>query len=79
MLAQAGHRKTRLANVPAGSGESPVIIVKTSEVAMLVYSPLLNAATASAEAVKTAISKSIQPKKRPKNMTHLYCSSHTGE
>ena len=48
------------------------MIVKMSDVAILVYSPVLRAATASAEAVKTAINKSIQPKRRPRNISHLF-------
>ena len=44
------------------------MIVTTSEVAILLYSPELNAATASAEKVKNAASNKNHPKKRPKIM-----------
>ena len=71
MLIHAGHNKIWLANVLVGGGDIPVMIVKISDVAMLEYSPVLKAATASAEAVNTAISKRTQPKKRPKNIFNL--------
>lgn len=49
-------------------GLIPVIIVTTSAVAMPIYSPVPKAATASADAVTTAVSNKSQPKKRPINM-----------
>lgn len=47
------------------------MIVKISDVAMLLYSPVFKAATASAEAVSAAISNRTHPKKRPKNIFNL--------
>ena len=49
-------------------GLIPVIIVTTSAVAMPIYSPVPKAASASADAVTTAVSNKSQPKKRPINM-----------
>ena len=71
MLTHAGHKSIRLAKLPSGCGDMPVIIVNISDVAILVYSPVLKAATASADAVKAAINKNIQPNKRPKNIFNL--------
>lgn len=71
MLAQAGQSSSRPVNVSAVCGEIPVIMVRTSEVAKLTYSPVLRAATASAEAVNTANKRKVQPKRRPKNMFNL--------
>lgn len=73
MLNHAGHSKICPATVFV-DGDKPVMIVRISDVAMLEYSPVLRAATASAEAVKTAINKRLQPRRRPKNMFNLLFS-----
>ena len=62
IVVQAGQRSN------GASAVIPVMMVKTSAVAMPTYSPDPKAATASAEAVKNAEIKKNQPKTRPTNI-----------
>lgn len=69
MITQAGHTMIFPANVSVTCGSSPVMIVITSEVAILTYSPgVPKATTASADAAKTAKKIRNQPVTLPINM-----------
>ena len=62
MLSHAGPRSRRSMKEPSGLTDNPVMMVKTSDVANPTCSPAPNAATASADAVKTASKRKSQPK-----------------
>lgn len=62
IVSHAGQRSNGVSEV------TPVIIVKTSAVAMPIYSPDPKAATASADAVTKAVIKKTHPNKRPTNI-----------
>lgn len=68
VLNHAGQSNNFVVNFSGLSGDRPVTIVKTSDVAILTYSPVPKAAIASADAVKIARIKSDQPNMRPANM-----------